>query len=541
VEIQSDWPHWSELGRAFGPEFLAYVFGAGDLPAFADLTPDQRSVVQSLSTLAVQWSSGNNNLGLDHLLYQPAEYEPALDTSWANEVRQAFGGEVPDVPAVDSPLEAELIRLARDMYPAFLIRMRDGERSSALGWGGSVYRHPSNLKLMREFVADDDFRMLFPELEIDASDAPFFESAFYENEQFTSHVIWSDGRGGTLSLNMIPDSLLQFLFVLLRLKNGTPLDIPYYAQLTLETSRGLARRVRTDVPLIVALGNVHVSSDVDEVDMTNGVLISAEGRRATLPFIRNNSTAILNLRTGLKLMRASSWDPSGDDHDLHRLYKHYRTQFVATSRQNDQLIDRARLAMLLASSEGALGSPQNLGFTTLNPLAGGGMSWAAPLLSMPPLAALEVSQDVATRTTGWTMRVQHHPENLWLGTRRLLAAATTRSDALDGFIDAVICWENMFGTGEGETTFRVCASLATVLQPEDPEHRHQLFKELQGLYRERSKLVHGAAELEPERAHEHRLRAIELAVEALRRLYDRPDLLAAQDSSVRGKLVLLGG
>jgi hypothetical protein len=50
-------------------------------------------------------------------------------------------------------------------------------------------------------------------------------------------------------------------------------------------------------------------------------------------------------------------------------------------------------------------------------------------------------------------------------------------EPMDVFIDAVIAWESLFGTTEGEPTFRVTTCLAALLE-DDPARRVELKSQL---------------------------------------------------------------
>jgi hypothetical protein len=73
---------------------------------------------------------------------------------------------------------------------------------------------------------------------------------------------------------------------------------------------------------------------------------------------------------------------------------------------------------------------------------------------------------------------------------RLLRAVAERRDQTDSLIDAVICWEALFG-GDTEMTFRVSAAIARLLRPSGPDRR-ALRTRIAEIYRLRSKVVHGA-------------------------------------------------
>lgn len=108
-------------------------------------------------------------------------------------------------------------------------------------------------------------------------------------------------------------------------------------------------------------------------------------------------------------------------------------------------------------------------------------------------------------------------------------------EAAESLIDAVIAWENLFGS-RIETAYKVTASLM-VLCEDDPGKRIEFRKELDKLYGDRSRLVHGdqaGAEFEA------RNRAIQIGLEAIARLIEkRPDLLELAKSSRRADRLLL--
>jgi Apea-like HEPN len=111
-------------------------------------------------------------------------------------------------------------------------------------------------------------------------------------------------------------------------------------------------------------------------------------------------------------------------------------------------------------------------------------------------------------------------------------------EPMDVFIDAVIAWESLFGTTEGEPTFRVTTCLAALLE-DDPARRVELKSQLGKIYALRSKVVHGSGDL---KASEYpRCQALEVAIRAVRNLLaDRNDLLRISDTAVRSATLLLG-
>lgn len=110
----------------------------------------------------------------------------------------------------------------------------------------------------------------------------------------------------------------------------------------------------------------------------------------------------------------------------------------------------------------------------------------------------------------------------------------------DRLVDAVIAWENLFGTSQGEPRLRISAALAWLLA-EDSGARETLQSQAKSLYNSRSMIVHGGKPDESELA-EPANAALTIARDALRVLFrDRPDVLALPDGAARSQRLILGG
>jgi hypothetical protein len=254
-------------------------------------------------------------------------------------------------------------------------------------------------------------------------------------------------------------------------------------------------------------------------------------------------TTVLETTYPLKVLRVSPWAP-GPTEDPDKMTKRWETlqpQFARYRQRSERLVNHARYSLLLASDEDAPMAAVLMSTLILNPLqSGSGPSWRIDA-GFHPVPEVTISHDLAHRSEQWAKRVEKsHPSNLDMSMRRLLTAVSVRLDPMDGFVDAVISWENMFGTGEGETTFRICGAMAHLLEPDKQQQRLLLFRRLQELYRVRSSLVHGAQEPDARSATTHRDEAVRYALMAMRRLYDRRELLSANSSGERGRNLLLG-
>lgn len=200
-------------------------------------------------------------------------------------------------------------------------------------------------------------------------------------------------------------------------------------------------------------------------------------------------------------------------------------------------IDRMRLAVVLCSEgDEHLGSIEVSRYI-LNPMQRGGTpSWMLEQ-QIPANNTLHPSKFAEVVEIHALIEAKH-PESLNISMKRLLSAVSQRNDPIDSFIDALIVWENVFGT-KSETGFRVTGSLARLLEEGNLANRLELQRELGKLYNIRSRLVHGEKEPDPEKSMEYRQRSIAIAIECLRCLYkDRQDLLT-MNSEDRSKQLLL--
>jgi len=209
------------------------------------------------------------------------------------------------------------------------------------------------------------------------------------------------------------------------------------------------------------------------------------------------------------------------------------------ARRIQDFIDRARLAVVLASRSDKILAPIQGWESAANPLSDvNNASMSSARSFKAPYPAQEIDESAKRQIEEYVPLIAKHPDVLKTGIRRLLLAITERMYPDDAFIDAIICWENLF-SDTPETTLRVCGAMSKLLEPTDPKQRMTLYKTLKGLYDKRNKIVHGSSK-HFSISFADRESAIDFTLQAFRAVYQRDDLLRIPDAPSRGLTVLLG-
>jgi hypothetical protein len=172
------------------------------------------------------------------------------------------------------------------------------------------------------------------------------------------------------------------------------------------------------------------------------------------------------------------------------------------------------LAALLTAGSESFRPTVDVISTRLSPIAPGvpGGGWRTNLIDGP-----SIPQEQLDEFQAWIARVAavKVPD---ITLERVLAIAVNNTEHVYAFIDSVIVWENLFGSGDTqELSFRIALNMALVLS-DDPPEREKLFKEIKRLYTKRSQIVHGGLQIRPSDALELRRRTWAITLAALVRM-----------------------
>jgi hypothetical protein len=523
-----------QVRQSFGDVFTAYCLNTStDSLDSVELTDHQAEVIRTLAPIAEESSAASSDFERPYILSRVLGYDETSQTSYANALRIHCGGAVAEVGSSDDPVEEAILTIGRDVYAVCLLPEPKGPFLAMPMMSVPVFQHPRAKDVVQYILADAALSKLFP--------GPHTIGTHnVDGLNTNSFVFWSDGSGGSFQLSTLVNTLLS---VGLNRLSAVPTVEEYLEKLrqVVLTSRSLANKKSTPVPSLIGLGNVELVEG-KAIEFTGGQLRLPTAGDKRILMNAENVTVVLEVETPLKLVSVRHWEPGAtDDEDSTVVWERNRPTVEKYQQELRRKVDLARLSMLFGSCEGTRIAPTEMANATVNPLAAGQAAGMSPFRH--PISAFGAS--VITLNAGleiqkWSAKVASHPASLDMAMRRLLSSVSTRLDPMDGFVDAVICWENMFGTGEGEVSFRVSGAIAKLLEPDDAVARKRIFDEVKILYGIRSKLVHGSKEPKYQDAVDQRTRSVEIAVQALQRLYDRPEVLNAGDSSVRGRILLLG-
>jgi hypothetical protein len=524
----------ARFARVVGTRFLAFVCASDESRLNARLTggrplhPGQEEVLGHVLAAAAQSAVTAFQIGGGEgdFLYPLLEYDETAGLSRPNVLRRSAGGPIPRLRFVD-PAETALATLARDLYPTLLLEVsalpgRIGPpRWVQRTWPMSpvLYRHPSAAAFERAAANDHDLSRLF------TSETP---------ESGRTGFIWTSlGTGRGIQLSMLAHDLMVAALFQLTLEGE--LDHSGFINgsiLQLRTVKRLLAGERINVRCSVAFVGAEIHGRPLETPWgtlrrpTPGEL----DLRAETP-VAHSQELVLATEVPLEV-RVEPERPSLDELGP----SPFADEIASTYRSLQQKADLLALTLLLGLQRQPVVAIARTWTIVENPLnQGPGLSWSQSAIPLHP-HVLKSGDRRRIRT--WANRIDdHYSDRIEIAVKRTLSSLTTRWDATDRLIDAVVALENLFGTGSGELAFRISAGCAYLLERE-PVRRLEIQKEVGRLYTVRSKIVHGAHAPAPSDVDPDTRAASDFAVRSLRALFrKRPELLDAKD---RARRLILG-
>jgi len=427
--------------------------------------------------------------------------------------REEAGGELPSFHSEDPVLQA-LADLAVDEYPFLLLtRSRSAGSFPYQPTSSNLFRHPASAKFQAAVLDDERLSLLFPKKGADSLSTRGSYRA-------------STGLGGGHQLVVLSSSLLRAGYVLTRLKTADLQPISLFDSLAtvIEMARKAAQGQVVPVPAFVGFSNIALEAPPAQLPW--GVIKKYSERYAefTPPEAQPSTWTPPNeagaVAAGFILETTYPYELNISDEDSEDATPEWPASLVTGRQELDYHCELTSLALSLAIERNPPAAAHPAWTLIFDPLtsSGASTSWRLPVLQQLEPYFVKDSDDIQGLIDWARLLASTDDTKIRITQRRLLTALSYRQDAVDGFIDAVVAWENLFGSGQGELAFRVSAAMASLLE-RDAKNRLNLQRRISKQYNLRSKVVHGGQELTGERAIQERNEALTLLVRALRKLY----------------------
>ncbi|MDI2019737.1 HEPN domain-containing protein [Paenarthrobacter nicotinovorans] len=531
TETHVDPQKWQEISSFLGQDLLNYMLAnAGDVQP-SDLDEKQREVAKFIVAAVAGANLGEwDSVRRSHTVMQAfCAYEPDLGRSLATALHFQSGGVLPDIESNDE-LEKTLCYLALDAFPGLLVNLTQ----EGITTTGHLFTHPLRQQATNlMFSPDEPLMRLFPNADFEADAKP----DVYNDMGLVAYTRWSDGSMGTVQFIALAETIL-------RKASGAPQPgrtalESYVASVrqSLRLARDLAARKEVTLIAIAGCPGSSLVDGTSELGLAEGRIRLMGVPERSLVSYATTGTVVIEIPVKLKLEELSvSQEGLQLPTPANILTGQEYTQQVLRN------ASRARMSILLASNEGETLVTGQSFVSWSNPVSSGHHQIHAPNPWRPSLYwSRPLQPDDEANIRHWETLLAQAPQGLNTGQERLLSAVNERDNPIDGFIDAVIVWENLFGAA-GETTLRVCGSLAHVLEPNDADKRLALYKDAKKLYEKRSKLVHGSEQrISHADAYDHWRVSIQHAIAAWRRVLESDHLRDQKTSMDRGIAVLIGG
>jgi hypothetical protein len=446
-----------------------------------------------------RFSDGERSFQRDHLLSQ---YRPDLGSTIVGHYRKMCGGENNDMPTVNDDVERLLLYFGEVTYP---FRLQNDRNQGHISPVVAIFQDPMKDQLHTAVMDDGVLSKLYPN----------------DSQQMgrSGSALRSTGRSGNIQLSMFAENITAAAWHYAHFDSERP-SFTEYAHAILNVVQTLKKALEgkpAKVPMGIGLAGVLLPQGVESVDFgwsrlrradqrdeyftrripLNGQLqhTNAKGENIVIDYV-GNLTLEFDVPFKIALKEHDLSDPWPDEFRI-----------------SNEPVECLRLALILAGvGENSTAFPtwqsvvdpfsslENIGFS--DPKQGQNLSPA------------QLAEDQVESWNKWaTMIHDHRTAQTNMSIRRILRAVSERKEPEDTLIDAVIVWENLFGSSQ-ETTLRVTMSVAWMLGT-DSTNRSALCSELKKVYRQRSDIVDGNDKLKTGLTSPYARRAIEVSLQLL--------------------------
>jgi hypothetical protein len=502
----------SALSDRLGPEALGWLLATDrvTLDAWAlgmPVPPSTEVGIRFLQQLLSEADSADKMTPLQAVATVLGRYDNDVGSTLAAHLRVISGGTL-EVAESDDKVTNLLLALASELVGVHLLRPDEFMRAFIGGHGlAAGADHPlaqaANDLLVAELPFDDWIR--------------------------DDHVVMrSSGTGAPMTTQFRATQILTDAAARWTFGPHWPQPAGFFAAIpeALQDLRQAIKNRPPDVPLLVGIAGLTLEEGVT-VRLPWGELRNLrEHERSRIRETEATTVLVSQMPFRMKLHR---FEPPGDD-----LPDDFPNAYLTAQ----QLVHATTFALLLAGITPPARATVADFSVVIDPIQG--IPQSAPGPTGLPSAFATIAAGQASDVARWGERfeIKHH-KNIDVAFRRTVTA-TRRENMSDAFVDAIIGWDNLFGSRKGETVLRISASFAHLLGT-TPQEKRAIAQQVKADYHLRSGLVHGSVvELPTRDATEARDRALDLLLRALRLIYTERDDLLAMDGGQRSGTLLLG-
>ena len=439
---------------------------------------------------------------------------------------EELGGAYIDVLSIDSVV-ASASKIALEVYPLLLI---DPPKDSFF------YINTQSHVTFRIWELSER-QNLIDAVKNDTSMSKLFTEIGNNDNETQIQYSSSTGRGGMLQLAVFPTTLIAKAYELMKIRGELSRETLIKS---VEEVIGMLRNVgdgnQINVPAFVGFNNVGLDG-LSEITIENGKIRAYNQELiALLPDEAKPSTlAEENAVLGFLLEYEYPYKVILEKQD-YQDQQLWPPELDLARGILDTIVENISFSLALSIHRDPPIGITKAWTLVFDPLSQGMViSWSYGNSSPMPYYILKATE--AKSVEKWSKLVaESDDEKIRIAIRRILSSINDRLNPIDGFIDCIIAWENLFG-GNAELSYRISVAIAKLLAT-DQKERLDLQKKLVRYYNERSRIVHGSNEVTYESAAQKRNECLSIILKALRNLYEHHhDLLA--DSERSKKLALL--
>jgi len=432
--------------------------------------------------------------------------------------REQLGGENIISTSID-PLVKIVSSFALEIYPLTLIKL-----PSNSWFFINTFTHLSSM-----LYRFNKRNLLFNEIMREPSISKIFSKVGESEVDTHGQYMASSGNGGYIQLAVFPNIIIAKAFELMRLRGTiSQKKLVEAVEEVINMIRQVAEGNLIKVPVFIGFHNTGLD-DIDCLEIEWGKirtyneefmeLIPQEARPSMLSGENKYIGCILEAEypyeVDFKPMKGeNSWP----------------IELEQARKKLDILQENASLTFALSIERDPPVSLALAWTLIFDPLSQGtSISWNyKPHLPMPYFL---LSSSQVESIKYWAKVIKRSSDQkIRIAIRRILSSINERTNPIDGFIDSVIAWENLFG-GNAELSYRISISISKLLE-ESQEHRLEIQKKIVSYYNDRSKIVHGVKDITYEEAVRKRNECLLIALASLRKLYvEHQDILSDPDRS----------